>query len=110
MLTSLERTILDFERCWWQLPGPKDRDIRVAFGFGPARYYRLLKALMDDPAALAYDPLTVHRLRRIRPAPWTRPDTGGYGVTGRRAPRMYSRVSGQGPAGRIDARPPRFRR
>ena len=66
MLTSLERHILDFERCWWQLPGPKERDIRVAFGFGPARYYRLLRALMDDPAALAYDPLTVHRLRRIR--------------------------------------------
>lgn len=66
MLTSMQRNLLDFERCWWQLPGPKDRDIRVAFGFGPARYYRLLKQLIDDPAALAYDPLTVRRLRRIR--------------------------------------------
>ncbi|MDE0709053.1 MAG: DUF3263 domain-containing protein [Acidimicrobiia bacterium] len=77
MLTSLDRNILDFERCWWQLPGPKDRDIRVAFGFGPGRYYRLLRDLMDDPAALVYDPLTVRRLRRIRERTM---DAAGYRV------------------------------
>ncbi len=77
MLTSLERNILDFERCWWQLPGPKDRDIGVAFGFGPARYYGLLRDLMDDPAALAYDPLTVRRLRRMRARAM---DSAGYRV------------------------------
>ena len=66
MLTSLQRRILQFERWWWRLPGPKDRDIQVAFGFGSAAYYRLLVPLVDDPAALAYDPLTVRRLRRIR--------------------------------------------
>ena len=66
MLTSLQRNLLDFERCWWQLPGPKDRDIQVAFGFHSSRYYRLLREMIDDPAACSYDPLTVRRLRRVR--------------------------------------------
>ena len=66
MLTPLQRHLLDFERCWWQLPGPKDRDVQVAFGFHSARYYRLLKEIIDSPAAYSYDPLTVRRLRRVR--------------------------------------------
>ncbi|MCY3579174.1 MAG: DUF3263 domain-containing protein [bacterium] len=66
MLTSLERSLLDFERWWWWLPGPKDRDIQVAFGFGAAHYYRLMRGLLDEPAAFSYDPLTVLRLRRVR--------------------------------------------
>ena len=32
------------------------------------RYYQLLNALLDDPRALAHDPVTVNRLRRIRDA------------------------------------------
>ena len=32
----------------------------------PTRYYQLLSTLLDDPAAAAYDPLVVRRLRRAR--------------------------------------------
>ena len=66
MLTPMQRNLLDFERCWWQLPGPKDRDIQVAFGFHASRYYRLLREIIDDPDAYSYDPLTVLRLHRVR--------------------------------------------
>ena len=66
MLTSRERRVLDFERCWWMLPGPKDRNISELFGFSSAIYYRVLRATIDKPDALSYDPLTVRRLRRVR--------------------------------------------
>lgn len=68
MLTSRERQVLDFERGWWQLPGPKDRNIHDMLGFGSAAYYRILRAAIDKPAALSYDPLTVRRLRQLREA------------------------------------------
>jgi hypothetical protein len=61
-----DRAILDFERCWWMLPAPKSAGIREHLHLSPTRYYRLLNALLDDPDALAYDPLVVHRLRRMR--------------------------------------------
>jgi hypothetical protein len=34
----------------------------------PTRYYQVLNALVDSPAALATDPLLVKRLRRVRTA------------------------------------------
>jgi multiple sugar transport system substrate-binding protein len=37
-------------------------------GISPTRYYQLLNALLDDEGALARDPVTVNRLRRIRDA------------------------------------------
>jgi hypothetical protein len=58
--------ILEFERTWWQHPGAKEVAIRDRFGFSGTKYYRLLNDLIDDPAALAHDPLTVRRLRRRR--------------------------------------------
>lgn len=66
MLTSRERRVLDFERTWWKLPGPKDRDIKEQLGFSSTLYYRVLREALDKPDALAYDPLTVRRLRRLR--------------------------------------------
>ena len=67
-LDERERTILDFERQWWQLPGTKERAIRERFGLSAARYHHLLNALIDRPEALAYDPMLVRRLRRLREA------------------------------------------
>ncbi len=49
-------------------PGAKERVIREELGLVPVRYYQLLNALLDDPRALAHDPVTVNRLRRIREA------------------------------------------
>jgi hypothetical protein len=65
-LTARERAILDFEREWWMLPGPKDAAIRDRFDMAPSSYYRAVNALVERPGALLYDPLTVKRLRRQR--------------------------------------------
>jgi hypothetical protein len=67
-LDERSRAILDFERGWWQGPGPKDRDIRRRLGLSPARYYQLLNDLIESPEALRYDPMLVRRLRRLRTA------------------------------------------
>jgi len=61
-----DRAILDFEREWWQHPGAKEDAIRQTFGLSPARYYQVLGQLMDSEAALAYDPMLVKRLHRVR--------------------------------------------
>ena len=66
MLTERDRKVLEFESCWWQYPGPKDRAIREYLGISATRYYQILRRLVDEPAALSEDPLTVRRLRRTR--------------------------------------------
>jgi hypothetical protein len=65
-LSQRDRAILDLERSWWTAPGSKEEAIRRRLGLSPARYYRLLAALIDDSSAVAYDPLVVRRLRRTR--------------------------------------------
>jgi hypothetical protein len=65
-LDERARTILDFEREAWKLQVSKERAIRERFGFSAARYHQLLQRLIDTPAALAYDPMLVRRLRRLR--------------------------------------------
>lgn len=78
MLDQFARAVLDFERGWWQLPGPKDELIGSALGCSSSYYYSVLVALLDDPAALRYDPLTVLRLRRLRGL--ANPDCGATGT------------------------------
>jgi hypothetical protein len=65
-LTERERAILDFERTWWSLPGSKEAAIKERFELSATRYYEVLAALLESPAALEYDPLVVRRLRRLR--------------------------------------------
>ena len=65
-LTERGRAILEFERRWWKHAGAKEQAIRDTFGVSATRYYQLLNALLDDPAALAFDPMLVGRLRRLR--------------------------------------------
>ena len=65
-LSVRDAEILDFERTWWRSPGAKEQIIRERFDMSPTRYYQVLNALIDDPAALASDPLLVKRLRRLR--------------------------------------------
>jgi len=67
-LTESQADLLDFEKLWWSLPGSKEAEIRERFGISTTRYYQLLNALIDTEAALAYDPLLVKRLRRLRSA------------------------------------------
>jgi len=65
-LSARDRAILDFERGWWRLPGSKEGAIREELALSSTRYYEVLSALLDEPAAAAYDPLTVKRARRMR--------------------------------------------
>ncbi|MFI1765504.1 DUF3263 domain-containing protein [Streptomyces sp. NPDC020800] len=65
-LGSREQAILALERRAFSGPGAKERAIREELGLAPVRYYQLLNALLDDARALALDPVTVNRLRRVR--------------------------------------------
>ncbi|MEU9124336.1 DUF3263 domain-containing protein [Streptomyces sp. NPDC048506] len=67
-LSARDEALLAVERRTWSAPGPKERAIREQLGISPTRYYQLLNALLDDPRALAHDPVTINRLRRIREA------------------------------------------
>ncbi|QEV18772.1 DUF3263 domain-containing protein [Streptomyces alboniger] len=65
-LSARDRAVLALERRAWPGPGAKERAVREELGMVPVRYYQLLNALLDDPRALAHDPITVNRLRRVR--------------------------------------------
>ncbi|MBO4254810.1 DUF3263 domain-containing protein [Streptomyces griseorubiginosus] len=65
-LGERERAVLALERRGFTGPGAKERAIREELGLAPVRYYQLLNALLDDERALAHDPVTVNRLRRVR--------------------------------------------
>ncbi len=65
-LDRREREILAFEGQWWKYAGAKEQAIRELFDMSATRYYQVLNALIDSPAALAHDPVLVKRLRRMR--------------------------------------------
>lgn len=65
-LTEREQGILAFEQQWWRHAGAKEQAIRDTFGLSATRYYQLLNALLDNPAALAAEPVLIGRLRRLR--------------------------------------------
>ncbi|MFF4304352.1 DUF3263 domain-containing protein [Streptomyces sp. NPDC001601] len=67
-LGAREQAILALERRGFPSPGAKERAIREELDLAPVRYYQLLNALLDDEGALAHDPVTVTRLRRVRDA------------------------------------------
>ncbi len=70
-MTDREREILAFERRWWRNAGAKEQAIRDTFDLSATRYYQLLNGLLDNPAALAAEPMLVSRLRRLR-STWAR--------------------------------------
>ena len=65
-LSQRDRDILEFERHWWKYAGAKEQAVREKFNMSSTRYYQVLNALIDNPAALAHDPMLVKRLRRMR--------------------------------------------
>ncbi len=67
-LSERDAQILAFERQWWKYAGAKEQAIRELFDLSATRYYQVLNALIDDPAALEHDPMLVKRLRRLRSA------------------------------------------
>ena len=65
-LGQRDAEILAFERQWWKFAGAKEQAIRDEFQMSATRYYQVLNGLIDQPEALAQDPLLVKRLRRLR--------------------------------------------
>jgi hypothetical protein len=65
-LDELTRGVLDFERSWRPSGRSKERAIRESFGITPTRYHQLLVRAVELQDALAYDPMLVGRLRRLR--------------------------------------------
>lgn len=65
-LSDRDRRILEFERQWWKYSGAKEQAVKELFEMSPTRYYQVLNALLDNPAALPVDPMLVKRLRRMR--------------------------------------------
>lgn len=65
-LTETHVAMLDLERGWWRYPGAKETAIMDQLGMTATRYYQVLGALLDNPAALEADPLLVRRLIRQR--------------------------------------------
>ena len=67
-LSERDLAIVAFEKRWWKHAGAKEEAIRVTFGLSAARYYQLVNALIDVPAALVAEPQLVYRLREARRA------------------------------------------
>lgn len=65
-MNDRDTQILDFEKRFYTTQSGKEAAIADEFGLSSIRYYQLLNRLLDDPAALAADPVLVKRLRRIR--------------------------------------------
>jgi hypothetical protein len=65
-LSNRDREIIAFERQWWKYAGAKEQAIRELFDMNATRYYQVLNALIDNPAALQADPMLIKRLSRLR--------------------------------------------
>lgn len=67
-LSDRDQRILEFERQWWKYAGAKEQAIRDLFDMSSTRYYQIINTLIDTPEAMAFDPMLVKRLRRMRSA------------------------------------------
>ena len=65
-LSQRDTDMLDFERSWWKHAGVKEQAIKERFEMSATRYYQLLNELLENPAAMEYDPILVKRLKRLR--------------------------------------------
>jgi len=65
-LSERDEQVLAFERQWWKYAGAKEQAVRELFDMSATRYYQVLNALIDHPAALEHDPMLIKRLRRLR--------------------------------------------
>jgi len=65
-LSERDMQILDFERSWWKHAGVKEQAIKERFEMSATRYYQVLNELIEDPAAMAHDPILIKRLKRLR--------------------------------------------
>lgn len=68
MLSATQEDVLRFERQAFKHAAAKEEAIRAHFSLPASRYYQLLNATLDEPAAMVFDPMLVKRLLRLRDA------------------------------------------
>lgn len=68
VLSERDLAILAFESRYTRQGSAKEEAIREVFGLSAARYYQLLNAVIESPAAVRHDPMLVARLQRARDA------------------------------------------
>ncbi|MBB5870677.1 hypothetical protein F4553_004056 [Allocatelliglobosispora scoriae] len=66
VLSDRDLQMLAFEQQWWRHAGAKEQAIKDTFQLSATRYYQALNVLLENPAALAAQPLLVGRLLRLR--------------------------------------------
>lgn len=66
MLTDADKALLDLEAQRFRQAGHKVAAIVKQLGLTEVRYYQRLNQLIEDPEALAYAPVVVNRVRRLR--------------------------------------------
>jgi hypothetical protein len=66
VISERHQAMLEFERSYWMLDDPKPAAIRARFQCSVDEYYAELSELLEQPAAMAHDPLVVRRLQRQR--------------------------------------------
>ena len=65
-LSDRDLAVLEIAARTFTGPGPRERAIRERLGMSPTAYFQLHNAQLDDPRAVAHDPVTVNRLRAAR--------------------------------------------
>lgn len=65
-LTDSDKALLDFAARWYRYPGAQAEAMKSELGLSETTYWRKVNDLIDNPEALAYAPVTVGRLRRLR--------------------------------------------
>lgn len=65
-MTDDEKRMLDLAGARWRYAGSLEQAVRDDLGISLTRFWQLVNRLIDREDALAHDPVTVNRLRRIR--------------------------------------------
>jgi hypothetical protein len=66
VISERHQAMLEFERSYWTFDEPKETLIRARFQCSADEYYAELNELLEQPAAMAHDPLVVRRVQRQR--------------------------------------------
>ena len=66
VISERHQAMLEFERSFWTFDEPKETLVRARFQCSADEYYAELNELLEQPDALAHDPLVVRRLQRHR--------------------------------------------
>lgn len=65
-LSAQDQRLLEFEAAHPDAGAGKNEAIRSQLQLSTARYYQSLERLADSVEALRFDPLVIHRIRRMR--------------------------------------------